>query len=167
MLLIIRKVDKRPFWDRNAPPVESWLKPEDLAADALQEIRTTENRLSVYLIDSLESPGLNRLLAALAACRDFIANLVYAALDAHLLNDLQIRLEETPGETPDEEVNKWHRDLIELTASKLSDFGLAIRKHAKISRKHPKDIKELIKQGIRSNQIEQARLKQNLANEIK
>lgn len=166
MSVVIRKVDRRPFWDRNAPPVESWLHPEDLAADALQELRTSENRLSVFVIDSLEPPGLDRLLAAMAASRDMLDKLDYAAFDAHVLNDLQIKVEAAPGETPDQEVNKWHRHLIELTASKVAELGVAIRQYATVSRKYPRDIQELIRRGVGSSQIDRARLKENLANKI-
>ncbi len=165
-MVVIRKVDRRPLWDRTAHIAEPWLRTEDLAADALQDLRTKGNRLSVYLISSLEPSELDRLLAAMAANRNLLDKLDYAAFDASLLNDLQIKVEPTLGETPDEEVNKWHRDLVELTACKLTNLGLAIRRHATVGRKYPKDIEELIRQGLRLNQIDHARLDQNLAKKI-
>lgn len=165
-MVVIRKVDHRPLWDRSAPPVEPWLRPEDLAADALQELRTTKNRLSVYIITSAEAAHLDRLLAAMAASRNVLDKLDYAAFDANLLNDLQIKVEPTLGETPDEEVNKWHSDLVELTACKLANLGLAIRRHATVGRKYPKDILGLIRQGVRLSQIDHARLNHNLASKI-
>ncbi len=102
----------------------------------------------------------------MAASRDVLDKLDYAAFDIALLSDLRIKIEAAPGGTPDDEVNTWHRDLVELTASKLTDLGLAMRRNATVARKYPKDIAELIRQGVESNRIDQTRLKQNLASKV-
>jgi len=146
--------------------VEPWLQPDELAADALQDLRTKQNRLSVYLVDSLESPALNRVLAAMAASRDNIDKLDYASFDWSFLGDLGIEVEAVPGGTPDEEVNQWHRDLVELTAAKLAALGLTMRRHGNVSRKYPKDVTDLIREGVRLSQIDYGRLKQTLASKI-
>lgn len=166
MPLVIRKVDRKPLWDRNTSLVQPWLSVDDLAADALHDLRTKENRLSVYIIDSLTQPTLDRLLAAMAACRDVLDKIDYAVFDSQLLAHIDIRLELTKGETPDDEVNDWHHDLVELTASKLATLGTTMKQHGKVLRKYPKDVLDLVQRGVGLGQIDRSRLKQGLATKI-
>ena len=66
---------------------------------------------------------------ALAANRDALANFDYVVLDVHPLTDLNIRVDESKGGTPDEEVNAWHRDLVELSAQKIMGLAVVIQDH--------------------------------------
>lgn len=97
-----------------------------MQADALNDLRTSSNELSVWYIEDDES-NLEHVITALAASGDTVANLDYALFDLQLITNSDIKIHQSPGITPDERVNAlWHRDLIELSASKIMRLATII-----------------------------------------
>ena len=102
-------------WYEDKP---SWLKNDEIHADPLADFVTTKNSLSVWRVEDNKS-NLQRIIAALAAIRDRIDKLDYVLFDEKLLKECDIKVKLTEGNSPDQEANAWHYDLIELSAQKL------------------------------------------------
>jgi len=164
--VVVRTLNYRLLWDRSAPSVSPWLQTTELAADALHDLRTRDNRLSIFLVNTLDSPDLNRVLAAVGANRTNLDKIDYAAFDVRVLDDLGVTIEPTPGATPDELVNQWHHDLIHLTATKVAELGVAIRRQATVSRKSPGEVRALIRDAVAKDQIDRTKLKPEIAAKI-
>ena len=63
--------------------------------------------------------NLQQVIIALAANRDYISNLDYVLLEERILSALDIQIEDSPGETPDDEANSYHCEFVELSLEKL------------------------------------------------
>ena len=104
-----------------------WLPEGDLGADALLDLQTKGNKLSVWRVDDDES-NRDQVITAIAANHDSSSNVDYVLLDERLFSQLGIRIEGSPGETPDEEANCQSCELVELSVYKLLYLVEAIRK---------------------------------------
>jgi len=88
-------------------------------ADPLGDFQTTENMLSVWLIED-DLSNLNRIITASAANCDYIQNIDYIVFDQGILAKVGIQMQNSQAKTPDGEVNSnWHYDLIEISAQRL------------------------------------------------
>jgi hypothetical protein len=152
---ILRKIRKAKWYRSEAV---TWLAEGDLQADALVDLSTKGNRLSVYLIDD-DLTNLGLIVAALAANCDFISDFDYALLPQGALSELNIRFEKLPGDTPDAEVNRCHLDLIELTSSKIFALANTIGTSSERKRILSKRVLELVVQSVVSGRIEYTNLK--------
>ncbi len=156
MPLILRTIRKAK-WYRNDPL--PWLSPDELQADALVDLNTKGNALSVYLVKEDDAEALERLVTALAANRDSIKELDYALFADDILSEIGIKISAVGGNTPDSVVNTWHRDLTELSASKIMRLADAIRKGARIKRIPGKRIRGLIIDALAANRVDRAKLR--------
>jgi hypothetical protein len=130
-------------------------------ADALSDLRTDDNALSIYLIQ-YDRSDLDRVVAAIAACGDHVSNFDYALFDESVIHDANLKIVNRPGNMPDQVVNaSHHRDLIELTTGSLLLLVNAIR-DAPRERKMPKEIHELLSNAIREGNLALDRLKSTL-----
>jgi hypothetical protein len=90
--------------------------------------------LSVWYIESDKS-NLERIAIALASRRDSFSNFDYALINEQFLIALDIKVVQTNGETPDQEANTpWHRDLVELSDSKLMELVRTIAEKGETAR---------------------------------
>lgn len=163
MPLILRKI-KKAKWYRNIDV--PWLKPGELQADALADLKTTGNRLSVWLIQDDKS-NLERVIAALASTCDVPTNIDFVLMDQSELQRLGIKWENTKGDSHDEQINHTHHlDLLELTATKLYDFANQIQVIGIKERYLEKTVMRLLIGAIRAGLIPQSKLKDRLRSEI-
>lgn len=162
MPFFLRTIRKAKWYKNEAV---SWLAEGELQADALADLATKGNELSVWHVEDDRS-NLEQVVTALAAGRDNIANLDYALFDQQILSAINIKIKETKGGSPDEKVNAWHRDLVELSATKLIGLAKAIQTEAAKERILPKDIIRLIKRAVVSGQIERTKLKSGIVAKI-
>ena len=159
MLLI--RVDK-PRWDWNTDN-SPWVPPGDIPAAPLTDLRTSANsELSIWYIENNRS-NLARIVAALAGTRDHSDKFDFALFPEAVLTQAQIRSKDSLGNSADRDANSsWHRDLVELTASKLSTLVKLIREQGEIERRFEKQVIELIADGVKQGWIEAQRLKPSL-----
>jgi hypothetical protein len=159
---LLLKIRKAKWYKNDNVP---WLPENEIQADAVGDLRTTDNALSVwYILDRKEN--LEQVITALASTRDTISNLDYALFEDYVIAELGIRMKNTAGTTPAPNANSWHRDLIELTASKLINLANAIMAEAEKSRFSRMAIRELIRNAVDHNKIELARLKPGIRSEL-
>jgi len=124
--LLLREI-RRAKWYKNAGV--KWLGDDELQADALGDIRTSDNSLSVWEIAD-DRTNLDAIIAAIAAGRDTAANFDFALFTATAVLETNIKIIEEPGKTFDEGVNGFHRELTELTTAKLLALAEIIQRQA-------------------------------------
>lgn len=104
----------------------SWLPTNHFQADALQDLKTEDNKLSVYVISD-DRNNLKRVIAAMAANCDTLSHFDFFLVDQNILKALGIKYENVPGDLKDEIVNKWHQDLVNLSAQQIFKIGNAVK----------------------------------------
>lgn len=165
MARFVRKLDYRRLWE-NPRQEEAWLDIQDLRADALRDLATEDNKLSIYEVDEAEEVSLPRILAALAAKRDNVAKLDFVHFDFAIVGELGMAHERVPGDTFDAAVNARHLDLVQLTAKRLADFGARIRAAGKVERYQDKTVERLIRDSIDRGFLDPTRFKPGVARRI-
>lgn len=155
MPLLLRKIRKSKWYKNPGVP---WLPVGELQADALVDLSTKNNELSVWLIDD-NKLNLNRVLAALAANLEIVSNFDYALVDEQRVTGIAIKIAESKGDLLDAVVNAWHRNLSELSAAKLMQLASAVQSHADILRILPNQALALIREAVQQGRIELSKLK--------
>ena len=120
-------------WDTN--PDVPWLAPNELKADVLKDLPTSDGVLSIWAIDEGISP--KRISIALAATRKSLDVFDYVVFDGSELSPPSFGIERKAGETPDETINGLHHDLQFLTTNRLTSLADIVSRGDKcrISRK--------------------------------
>lgn len=152
MAYLLRKLNNKRYWDKSPHEDEAWLVDEFARADALKNLLTTNNSLSMYRVDDPVSQ-VDRVLAALASTTH-LKNVDYAYLDESEVVNIGVKLHAVPGETPDEFVNTLHVNLVELTSERLSDLAKLSIKISTSKRLYVKKVKKLIKGNINNGYID-------------
>jgi hypothetical protein len=158
---LLRHIDKRR-WDRVGEEIP-WLPAGELPAAPLGDLKTTvDSVLSVWEIQEDRS-NLEEVVAALAATRDTSDKYDYALFEMELLAVAGIRPESTRGNSADDTINdQWHRNLVELTSSKLVQLARSIYEHGSCERVPERRVNELICYAVEAGRIPRANLKENL-----
>lgn len=140
-------------------PEIGWLGKDELQSDALCDIQTKENKLSVYMISS-EDDKL-RVIVALAANRDNPSNLDYAVFDESRFDSLDITVKQTEGYTPDAMANTLHYEIVDLTVKRLAMLAEVIStgQHDRILER---EIKMLLHDAANEGRIDEKLLKPNI-----
>lgn len=113
---------RRGRWFRH--PEIMGLAPGEIQADALGDIATTDNRLSVYKVT--DPSEITRIATALASTRVFLSNFDYLLFDESFLVPLEIAALQNRGATPDAEVNDLHYNLDIHSGNILLSFAESI-----------------------------------------
>ncbi len=159
MPLLLRLIRKNRWYSDETPP---WLQNGEIQADPLGDLVTGNNNLSVWEVEDDKS-NLDQVITALAASHDSISNLDYSLFDKNSLSKIGIRVETSKGKTPYEKANNLHRDLIELTATKLVKLAEVMLRSSSRERVPEKQILILIKDAVNNQQIDEKMLKQNIS----
>ena len=140
---------------------DRWLEtegraPRDLPADAIADLRTTGNALSVFEVTKAVSA--ERIATALAAApgKKEPDHTAYAVFDSVAVERLGISITRTPGDTIDAAANLLHYDLLIGTAGKLIEFAAVIAA-VPIVPITKKRVGELVKAGFESGHLDHTR----------
>jgi len=163
MPLLLRAI-RKPRWCKDNKV--AWLEEGKAQADALGDLLTQKNQLSVWHVEDDKS-NLCQVVAAIAATRDHASNLDYALFDQTLLTRIRARIENTVGHTPHREANaRWHRDIVELSAEKIAELANIIMEcGTKVRISEPKVI-SLVKQAVTSGIVDMHKLENSLKRRI-
>jgi len=155
---LLRKIRKNKWYKTETI---AWLLPGEFQSDPLCDLATTENKLSVYRVED-DYSNLNRVVSALAANCDKIANFDYLLFEETILKEIGIKSEQIKGDTPDEIVNNCHLDLVELSAFRLVDLAKHALNKGKVYRFLPRKVTDLLAESIHKGFInrDKMRLKQ-------
>ncbi|MEK6322902.1 MAG: hypothetical protein AABN33_14595 [Acidobacteriota bacterium] len=163
MPFLLRKIRKARWYKHDRVP---WLIEGDLQADALDDLRTTGNKLSIYLIDD-DDTTLERVASALVTANtEYISDFEYALIGYEVFQELDIKSEDSEGETPDGLVNSWHRDLLELTAVKIVALANAIQTRAERKVFLKRRVTRMVLDALATQQLDRARMKPALLEKL-
>jgi hypothetical protein len=163
--LFLRKIRFNKWYPREEYP---WLRDGELQADPIGDLATSRGNLSVWCMEDSES-NLDRIITALAANCDSLAALDYILFSDEILSRLGIEIERSEATTPDEGVNRWHRDLVRLSAQKLVKLATAIvdnMDNLEPKRVPKNHIRRLISEAVDSGRILKKDLKPSLRKKI-
>jgi len=94
-------------------------KPHRAPGDALLDLQTRENKLSLWLIDD-DGSNLVEVVGSIALTRETFSQVDYVTFDLDLVEKLGLDLRETDGNTPVPAANSWHREAVELSAKDVA-----------------------------------------------
>lgn len=161
MPFLFRKIRKSRWYKE-----PEWLSEGNPQADSLVDLTTKDNKLSVWFIKE-DMSNLERVIAALAANRDFIANFDYALFSEEILEKKDIKTEKSKGDSKDYEANdQWHRDLYELSATKLLDIAEHIFNEGEIKRIQEKQVEKHISEAVQTGKIKFETLEEEVKSKI-
>lgn len=163
MRFVLRKIRKARWYKHDRV---SWLVEGELQADALDDLRTTGNRLSVYLVDD-DDTNLERVASALVTANtEYISDFEYAIISYEVFQELDIKTEDSEGETPDGLVNSWHRDLLELTAAKIVALATAIQTRAERRVFLKRRVTQMVLDALAAQKLDRGRMKPALLEKL-
>jgi hypothetical protein len=160
MPLLLRNVRKNRWENR-----PEWLSQDEVQADALLDLKTDENKLSVWRIQDSRS-DLDEIISAIASTRSDLVNVDYALFGQDSATKLGIKHEDMPGESLHLEANDKHRDLIDLSARRLVNLAEAIQTEGEINRIPWKRVAAILVQAVRSGKIRLELLKDNVRKKL-
>jgi hypothetical protein len=165
MSKFLRQVQHKTNWDPQGE-FSSYIPPGQAPADALEDLVTDDNALSIWEVDDLGT-NLERILAAMASRRQNLQKMDYLIVNSEHVYALGLAMEQKPGETHDDDANKrWHYDLIHLSASDVSRFANAMFLNGKAERKREPDLISSLRKSIASRFIDEAKLSEGLRERI-
>jgi len=118
----LRRIDPT-LWIREA----DWLREEDVPADAVRDLRSTNNTLSVWQVETNTPEVIERIAAAMTLTRESIVHFVYKLIDPEEVGRAEITAQPVNGGTPDDSINSWHCNLEKLTAQNVADLARIIQ----------------------------------------
>lgn len=165
MTLVLRLV-RQSRWD--LPGKLDWLAAGDIPADPLADFaNTSENCLSVWLVED-DKRDLDDLLAGLAASREKADKLDYVLFTQDHLKAAGIEVCGTSGQTPDEQVNRHHRDLTFLSAAKVLALTTSVwRENLELKRVNERRVIQLVADAVRRGRISLDKLRPKLRDDIR
>jgi hypothetical protein len=161
-MALLRKITK-PKW-YNTP----WLPAGDVPADALVDLRTQKNELSVWRVEAGEA-NLNAVIAALASNgTDRVANLDYVLLEDEAVAALGIQCIKTDGDSPHQDANaRWHCDLVELTATKVIRLAEEMKRHeSEHKRLFPETVRSILLSALQAGALQRTAVTPKLLAEL-
>ena len=167
MPLILRKINKNNWRGHEEFPwlIKDPLQTDAIQADAMHDLKTTENTISVYEVNDDKS-NLEQIISGFTAGRDIPAHFDYALFDQQILLKSDIKIESSAGNTPSTEANACHRHLSELSVHKLTELAKIIMGKAERERIQKKHILHLIKQATDSFDIDRSKIGSHILIEI-
>ena len=149
MPLLLRNVRENRWHKAEAAP---WLAKDDVPADPLGDLKTSQNRLSVWAV-AVDRSNVERIVRALAVSSQKLADMGYVLFDSSLLATAGISAVTENGMTPDEGANNWHRDLVDLSGNKLVALTKLILEKGESGTVLKKRLEELVTDGIEQKQL--------------
>jgi hypothetical protein len=162
--LFLRMISSLNKWDRENTYL--WLAPDDIPADPITDLKTADNKLSVFQVNNGDEIRINKIAAALAAKRLTLQPFAYILFDVGLPSRLDIQVGKTNRGTDIQIVNDWHFELIELSAQKLFSLTRDLLLNADPERKRENEVVPLIMENVRSGELDPDKMDERLRKSI-
>lgn len=141
-----------------------------LSGDIIADLRTTDNKLSVWKADTQED--INDAVVALALGKDRLSKINYILIEKKDLDKMGINVSECLGDVKgvDEKILSKHGDLVELDFWTLGFLAENMANSAKDEKrrttKTKKDVEKLLNEYKKNNKIKIDEIKQNLKDSL-
>jgi len=149
MPLLVRKINKGK-WNHI-----DFLASSDISADALtNDLKTTNNTLSLWQVNN--EGELDNAILALVAKQDNHETFDVVIFDEAKIYEQQLELQDTPGDTPVKSLIDTHRDICDLTYSKMGlvkDLILIELRGDRVRRFTKTYLKALLKRSIENQTL--------------
>jgi hypothetical protein len=164
--VLLRKLSDKRNWDWIAE-VPSWVPSGAIPAAPLGCFNSShDSKISVWYIENDKS-NLERIIAGIAAGRQNADKFDYILFPDNVLSEAEVKSEEAPGKSKDDNANaKWHRDLIEISATKLVKLVELVSRQGEINRFSEREVISLIRKSVDDGAIEKRRLHENLSRRV-
>lgn len=160
------KLLRKIRWSRWSPiTVAPWFEQKDVQADPLGDLATTANELSFWRIAEDEANLFQILTAILAMCQHADA-ITYAIIDEQVVSEIGISIIASKGNTPHEQANSWHCDLVRLSGFKLVQLAKLILEKGRTMRLPEKEALAHLANEVEAGRIQQSHLQPGLAKEL-
>lgn len=157
------RVIRKSKWYKTADV--PWLGHGELQADALADLKTASNELSVWEIND-DRKNLDDVVVACACTRGHLANVDYALIGQDIVTGLGIRVSRTAGVSRCPMANQFHCDLVELTATRLIQLAKMIKAWGQIARISEKAVQVLLAKAAQNGEIQVSDMEPDLAKRI-
>lgn len=162
MSILLRGAVRAEHWYRE--PTWAWLGGQEVPADAMKDLRTDNNALSVFEV--AEEADARRIAIAIAAGKEDFGHCEWFLFDDSVLGPLGILVEESEGTTPYVGINGLHRDLNQLTGRKLVALAEAIPMDM-FDFVLKKDVETAIVSSVRSGELDINRINRKLREKVR
>src|SRR5687768_15193465 len=154
MAFLLRTIS-RGKW---VPP--AWMQTGEVPADALTDLRSKDNILSVWAIDDAQT-NLNAVIEAFAADREQLDKLDYTLVEQQLLPPISITVAVVEANTPHATANANHRDLVELTVDKVAALARVMMPLTRVRIPQTR-VKELLTAALSEGRLDRTKMKAEL-----
>ena len=166
--MLLRMVSAQSKWDGSKD-----VNRDDgfICGDAISDLRTTSNTLSVWKADTQQD--IEDAIVALALGRDKVQTLNYLLIDESELERMEIQISsDVLGDIKglDEQIRKKHRDLIEMDYWRigyLAEYMIGLVNKGKFMICTKKNIQALLEKYKNSNKIAIDNMLEKLRNDLK
>jgi hypothetical protein len=163
MPLLARGIQRRR-WDRQS--LHPWLERAEIPADPLTDFRTQDNQLSMFIVEDNQS-NLAQVITALAATRGRPDKYDYLLFEEQVLSTVNVTVHRTRGDTPDNAVNSWHLDLVDLSGSKLLALVTEILHGQFVTGRWQEHmVKDSLQKGLEAGRLDPSRMPRSLRDSV-
>ena len=161
----IRVLNSKRYWDTDEHSKFPWLSNNELPSDALLNVKTQGNSLSIYILDD-DGNDLDIILCAHASTRDHINPIDFAVIPDNILSEIGLETYDTQGQTLVSHVNDLHQDLVHISADKLVNMIKSTITYGCICRLTPAKVKKLMKLYVDDGTIKIEQLKPSVQSKL-
>jgi hypothetical protein len=148
----------------------TYIAGNEIPADAVTyDMRTMDNTLSFWLYDPGKEGSLDDVALALASARDNIQRLDLVWLDHKQVEQMNLKIDSTRGETPAKHLQHNHRDVVGIDLVRLVDLARSVANavtNNQTKRFTERQIHELLSKAAQDNLISSNDLKRSIAERI-
>lgn len=161
----LRKVQSKRNWDPKGE-FSNYLRAGEAPADALADIRTSDNALSIWEIDDQRN-NLERVLAAIASRGEHLQKMDHVIVESTRVQHLGVKIEKKSGDTHDSGANSsWHYDLTHLSATDLARLANCLLEYGKSERQLPNKLVSMVKESIQKGFVDQGKLDSKMIQQL-
>jgi hypothetical protein len=162
MSYLVRKINKAKWYQIDIE------HDDNVSADAITNcLKTTKNTLSVWKVENEED--LDQAVLALVANQDYLDTIDIVILEETSLLEYNLNIVASPGETPVESLINAHRDISDLTFTKLGDVKNHIVeriRNKRLKRYTVSSLKKLLQNSIEAGLLKKEDLKESIQQKI-
>ncbi len=130
---------------------------DDVPADPVADFGTQKNQLSVWHVEDDQS-NLEDVLTAIAAKAEFISHSDYSLIRREFLDEQGIAYRQSSGESPFEQANEWHYDIVNLSGLKILGMVRHIMERGSKDRIGENRMETLLRGAVAAGRIPPAKL---------
>jgi len=162
MSFLVRKINKAKWYQIDI------MESDEVSADAITNcLKTNKNTLSVWHIETEDD--LEKAVLAIVANQDHLDTIDVVILDEPSLNNYNLNIVASPGETPVTSLIEAHRDIAELTFTKLGQVKEHIVqriRNQKLKRYTVSSLKKILTNAINDGLLKKEDLNETIRQKI-